>query len=39
MYENGKMRPAEIIPGMGRRGIKKNDGGGEFSYGILQELS
>jgi hypothetical protein len=24
MYENGKMRPAETIPGMG--GIKENDG-------------
>jgi hypothetical protein len=27
MYENGKMRSAETIPGMGRRGIKENDGG------------
>jgi hypothetical protein len=26
MYENGKIRPAETIPGMGE-GIKKNDGG------------
>jgi hypothetical protein len=26
MYENGKMRPVETIPGMG--GIKENDGGG-----------
>jgi hypothetical protein len=30
MYENGKMRPAETIPGMG--GIKEND---EFDYNIL----
>jgi hypothetical protein len=27
MYENGKMRPAETVPRMGRRGIKKNGGG------------
>jgi hypothetical protein len=27
MYENGKMRPVETIPGMGREGIKGNDGG------------
>jgi hypothetical protein len=25
----GKMRPVETIPGMGGRGIKKNDGGHE----------
>jgi hypothetical protein len=24
MYENGKMRPVETIPGMGREGIKEN---------------
>jgi hypothetical protein len=35
MYENGKMRPIEIIPGMGEGGIKKNDGGAEFGYYIL----
>jgi hypothetical protein len=29
MYENGKMRPVETIPGM--RGIQRNDGGGEFN--------
>jgi hypothetical protein len=34
-YENGKMRPVEIIPGMDLRGIKENDGGGEFNYDIL----
>jgi hypothetical protein len=33
MYENGKMRPVETIPGM-RGWIKKNDGGGEFNYDI-----
>jgi hypothetical protein len=26
MYENGKMRPVETVPGMGR-GIKEDDGG------------
>jgi hypothetical protein len=35
MYENGKMRPTETIPGMGKRGIKENDGGSEFNYDIL----
>jgi hypothetical protein len=35
MYEKGKMRPVETIPGMGRKEIKKNDGGGEFKYNIL----
>jgi hypothetical protein len=38
MYVNGKMRPAEIIPGMGEGSMKKTDGGGEFNYDILQEL-
>jgi hypothetical protein len=28
VYENGKMRPVETIPGMRRGGIKENDGGG-----------
>jgi hypothetical protein len=36
MYENGKMTPAEPIPGM--QGIKENDGGGELDYDILEEL-
>jgi hypothetical protein len=27
MYVNGKMRPVEIIPGMGGGGLKENDGG------------
>jgi hypothetical protein len=35
MYENGNMRPVETILGMGGRGIRKNDGGGEFNYDIL----
>jgi hypothetical protein len=43
MYENGKMRPIETIPGMGGGEIKENDGGetteneggGGFNYDIL----
>jgi hypothetical protein len=35
MYENGKMRPVETIPGMGEVRIKENDGGGEFNCDIL----
>jgi hypothetical protein len=35
MYENGKMRPAETIPGTGGGGTKENDGGGEFNYDKL----
>jgi hypothetical protein len=27
MYENGKMRPVETIPGMEERGRKENDEG------------
>jgi hypothetical protein len=38
MYENGKMKPAEMIPGMGGRAIKENDGGIEFNYDILRTL-
>jgi hypothetical protein len=34
MCENGKMRPAETIPGMGEAGIKEN-GRDEFNYDIL----
>jgi hypothetical protein len=30
MYENGKIRSIETIPGMG--GIKDNDRGGEVKY-------
>jgi hypothetical protein len=32
MYVNGKMRPVETVPGMGRGRIKENDGGDEFKY-------
>jgi hypothetical protein len=38
MYVNGKMRPVETIPRMGKRGIKENDGGGEFRYDIFDIL-
>jgi hypothetical protein len=38
MYENGKMRPVDTVPGIGGKGIKENDGGCEFNYDILQEL-
>jgi hypothetical protein len=38
MYVNGKMMLAEIIPGMGERGIKENGGGGEFKYDIFDIL-
>jgi hypothetical protein len=33
MYENGKLRPVEIIPEIGAG--EMNDGGGEFNYGVL----
>jgi hypothetical protein len=29
------MRSIETIPGMGEKGIKENDGEGEFNYDIL----
>jgi hypothetical protein len=32
MYESGKIRPVETLPGMGE---EENDGGGEFNYDIL----
>jgi hypothetical protein len=32
MCVNGKMRPVETIPGMGRGGIKENDKEGDFNY-------
>jgi hypothetical protein len=35
MYENGKMRHVETVPGMGGEGIKENGRGGEFNYDIL----
>jgi hypothetical protein len=32
VYENGKMRPIETIPGIGGgKWIKENDGRGEFN--------
>jgi hypothetical protein len=31
MYKNGKMRPAETVPGMGGKKIKENDKGDEFN--------
>jgi hypothetical protein len=34
MYENGKMRLVETVPGMGVEIIKENDGGHEFNYDI-----
>jgi hypothetical protein len=33
MYVNGKIRPVEMIPGMGGKWIKK-DGRGKFNYDI-----
>jgi hypothetical protein len=38
MYVNGKMRPVETIPGMGRGLIKENGGGGEFKYDIFNTM-
>jgi hypothetical protein len=38
MYVNGKMIPVETILGMKVRGIKENDGGGEWKYDILDIL-
>jgi hypothetical protein len=38
VYDNGKMRPVETIPEMGEAGIKKNHGGDEFNYDILDTL-
>jgi hypothetical protein len=32
------MRSTETIPGIGGKGIKENDGRGEFHYDILQKL-
>jgi hypothetical protein len=37
MYVNGKMRPAETVPGMGVR-IKEHGGGGEFKDDIVDML-
>jgi hypothetical protein len=38
VYVNGKMIHVETIPGMWVGGIKKNDGWGEFKYGIFDIL-
>jgi hypothetical protein len=38
MCVNGKMRPVETVSVMGEGRIKENNGGGDFNYGILQEL-
>jgi hypothetical protein len=35
---NGKMRPVEIVPGMGGRGKKENGGGGELRYDVFDIL-
>jgi hypothetical protein len=35
MYENGKMRHVETVPGMGEGRIKDGDGGNKFNYHIL----
>jgi hypothetical protein len=35
MYENGKLRPIETVPGTGGGRIKEHDGGGEFNYDTL----
>jgi hypothetical protein len=35
MYINGKMIPAETVPGMEEEAIKENSGMGEFKYEIL----
>jgi hypothetical protein len=31
MYANGKIRPIETTPGIGRGQIIENDGGGDFN--------
>jgi hypothetical protein len=38
MYIDGKMIPIEAIPGMDGGGIKDNDEGGEFNYGLFDIL-
>jgi hypothetical protein len=40
MYENGKMRHVETIPGMRGEGeIKENAGGSEFDYDIFVNVT
>jgi hypothetical protein len=38
LYVSGKKILVETIPGMGIRGTKENDGGGEFNYDIFDIL-
>jgi hypothetical protein len=38
MYENGKMRPVETIPGMQGGGYKGEDGDGEFSMTYCKNI-
>jgi hypothetical protein len=38
VYENGKMRNVETIPGMGEGGIKENGGENKFKYNIFDML-
>jgi hypothetical protein len=38
VYVNAKIRPVEIIPGMGGGEIKENGGGCEFKYDIFDTL-
>jgi hypothetical protein len=38
MWSNGKMRPVEIIPGMGEVGIKENSGGGKFNCDLCMNF-
>jgi hypothetical protein len=35
VYVNGNMRPAETIPGWGKRRIKEKGGKGEFKYDVF----
>jgi hypothetical protein len=38
MYVIGKMIPVETLPGMGKREIKENGGGGELKHDIFNIL-
>jgi hypothetical protein len=38
MYVNGTMISVQTIPGMGRKGMKENGGGGEFKCDIFNIL-
>jgi hypothetical protein len=35
MYVNGKMRPVEIVLGMGEGRVREKRGGDEFKYDVL----